>query len=249
MRPGPKTIAPLLALVALCLAALTPATAAAATERTVTVEASTTLKVPNDSASVGLSVSLERGTRAAALQAVSAQLRRVIAAVQGIPGVGDGDVRTGRISVRKSVRGERPTYRASEGIGVTLHQPDKAGELVSAAIGAGATGIRGPSFFVGDTEAAATAALTAAFEKARGRAAALAKAAAASLGPALSIDEGGGAEFAPAPTTKSIGATDCAIAPAPARRVSAEACAGPPPPTKPGESTVSATVRVVFALQ
>lgn len=249
MRPGPKTIAPLLALVALCLAALAPATAAAATERTVTVEASATLKVPNDSASVGLSVSLERGSRAAALQAVSAKLRRVIATVQGIPGVGDGDVRTGRISVRKSFRGERPTYRASEGIGVTLHQPDKAGELVAAAIGAGATGIRGPSFFVGDTEAAATSALTAAFEKARGRATALAKAAGATLGQALSIDEGGGAEFAPAPQAKSVGATDCAIAPAPARRVSAEACAGPPPPTKPGVSTVSATVRVVFALQ
>ena len=55
--------------------------------------------------------------------------------------------------------------------------------------------------------------------------------------------------LAPAPQAKSVGATDCAIAPAPARRVSADACAGPPPPTKPGDSTVSATVRVVFALQ
>jgi uncharacterized protein len=249
MRPGPKTIAPLLALLALCLLALAPATAAAATERTVTVEASATLKVPNDSASVGLSVSLERGSRTAALQAVSAKLRRVIGAVQAIPGVGDGDIRTGRISVRRSFQGERPTYRASEGIGVTLHEPDKAGELVATAIGAGATGIRGPNFFVGDTEAAATAALSAAFERARGRATALARAAGASLGQALSIDEGGGAEFAPAPEAKTVGSTDCAIAPAPARRVSADACAGPPPPTKPGVSTVSATVRVVFALQ
>jgi uncharacterized protein len=244
MRHGLKTIALLVALAAL----LVPATAVAA-ERTVTVEASATLKVPNDSASVGLSVNLERGSRAAALRATSVKLQRVIAAVQAVPGVGDGDIRTGSISVRRSFRGERPVYRASQGIGVTLHQPDKAGELVSAAIGAGATGIRGPNFFVGDTEAAATAALSAAFEKARGRAAALAKAAGATLGQALSIDEGGGAEFAPAPTAKSAPATDCAIAPAPARRIAADACDGPTPPTKPGVSTVSATVRVVFALQ
>lgn len=248
MRLAAKTIALLAMLAALAL----PAGAHAA-ERTVAVEASATLKVPNDSASVGVSVSLERSSRGAALQAVSAKLRAVIVAAHGIPGVGDGDIRTSRISVRKSFHGQRPAYRASEGAGVTLHQPDRAGELVAAAIQAGATGISGPSYFVGDTEAAAGAVLTAAFEKAKARATTLAKAAGATLGPALTIDEGGGAEFPPTSEAKAAPASGCvpapAFTPAPDRKASARTCVAAPPPTKPGTSSVSATVRVVFALQ
>jgi uncharacterized protein len=252
---NPKIVAVGTVLV-LVLAALCPPAAAVAAERTVTVEASATLKVPNDSASVGLSVSLERSSRGAALQAVSAKLRRVIATVQGISGVGDGDIRTGRISVGKSFHGKTPRYRASEGIGVTLHQPENAGELISAAIAAGATGVSGPNYFVGDTETAATNALTAAFEKAKLRATALASAAGATLGQALTIDEGGGAEFAPSPESKAApNAGSCGVSAEPvgatAKRAGAESsvCAGTPPPSKPGTSTVSATVRVVFALQ
>lgn len=78
---------------------------------------------------------------------VAVRLRAVIATVQAVPGVGPGDITTGRISVRKVTRGERMLYRAAEGISVTLHQPDRAGELVSAAIAAGATGTSGPRFF------------------------------------------------------------------------------------------------------
>src|SRR4051794_14363687 len=105
----------------LALALLAPAAAAAA-ERTVSVTAEATLKVPNDSASLGFSVSRERRSRGGALRAVSGGLRGVIAAVEAIPGVGASDVTTGRIAVRKSVRGRRAVYRAAEGIGVTLHQ-------------------------------------------------------------------------------------------------------------------------------
>src|SRR6478672_3308429 len=185
---SPRTPVPIL-IALLSLALLAPASAVAV-ERTVAVSASATLKVPNDSAGVGLSVSRERRSRGAALQAVAKGLRGVIAAVQGIPGVGAGDVTTGRISVRKVFHGERVAYRAAEGIGVTLHQPDEAGDLVAAAIGAGATGVNGPMFFVGDAEAAFAGALAAAFDKAKVRATALATRAGATLGPALTIEEG-----------------------------------------------------------
>src|SRR3954454_19011871 len=154
-----RTLIPI-ALLALALGLLGPASAGAA-ERTVSVTAEATLKVPNDSASLGFSVSRERRSRGGALRAVSGGLRGVIAAVEAIPGVGASDVTTGRIAVRKSVRGRRAVYRPAEGIGVTLHQPEKAGELVAAAIAAGATGVSGPDFFVGDSEAAFTAALAA----------------------------------------------------------------------------------------
>jgi uncharacterized protein YggE len=250
----------LLALLALAL--LVPASAGAAVERSVSVTADATLKIANDSAGFGFSVSKERRTRGAALRAVSSGLRGVIAAVQAVPGVEDGGVTTGRISVRKTFRGEKAVYRASEGISVVLHQPDKAGDLVSAAIAAGATGLSGPNFFVGDTETAFSQALAAAFAKAKAQATTLAAQAGATLGPALLIDEGEGAQLIPqsdsefsAPAAKGCATTGptttetTSAGPTTAsKRVSR--CAGAaPPPTKPGTSTVTATVHVIFALQ
>ncbi|HET7444233.1 MAG TPA: SIMPL domain-containing protein [Solirubrobacterales bacterium] len=236
------------ALLALAVVVALPATASAA--RTVSVTADATLKVANDSARLSFGVSKERRTRGAALRAAAAKLRAVIAAVQTVPGVGPGDVRTGRITFRKASRGKKTVYRASAGIGVTLHQPDKAGELVSVAIAAGATGVSGPSFFVGDTAAAEASALAAAFQKARARAAVLAAQAGATLGPALQIDEGEGATFEPQfdESAKGVSAPSCGTGSAPVKRANASACTGAPPPTKPGSSTVSATVHVVFEL-
>jgi uncharacterized protein YggE len=247
-----RTTAPLLALalVALALALALPATASAA--RTVSVTADATLKVPNDSARLSFGVSKERRTRGGAVGAASAKLRAVIAAVQTIPGVGAGDVRTGRISVHKTFRGRKAIYRAGEGIGVTLHQPDNAGELVSAAIAAGATGVSGPRYFVGDTEAAEARALAAAFDRAKARAAVLAAQAGATLGPALEIDEGEGALVEPqfdGAAGKEVSAPSCGTGSAPVKRASNSVCTtGAPAPTKPGTSTVSATVHVVFEL-
>src|SRR6185312_3836309 len=86
-------------------------------------------------------------------------------------------------------------YRATEGISVTLHEPAKAGELISAGLGAGATGVSGPSFSVGDEEEAFAKVLAAAFDKAKERATVLATQAGAQLGAAITIEEGEGAEF------------------------------------------------------
>ncbi|MET0306786.1 MAG: SIMPL domain-containing protein [Solirubrobacterales bacterium] len=216
-------------LAALALTLLVPAPASAL-DRTVTVSGSATQQVPNDTAGLGFQVAQERRSRAAALRVVSVRLRTVIAAVQGIPGVGPGDVATGQISVRKVVRDELTLYRASEGISVILHQPDQAGEMVNAAVAAGATGTRGPRFFAGDPELAYESTLLAAFDQAKAKAAALAARAGATLGPAVNIEEG--SELVPAqgaPQSKDT--------------------AAPAPPVKPGASTVTATVRVVFELQ
>lgn len=244
-----RTVAPLLALALLALVLALPATASAA--RTVSVTADTTLKVPNDSARLSFGVSKDRRSRGGALRAASGKLRAVIVAVQKVPGVGPGDVRTGRISLHKALRDRKAVYRASEGIGVTLHQPDKAGELVSTAIAAGATGVSGPSYFVGDTEAAEAKALAAAFDKAKARAGVLAAQAGATLGPALEIDEGEGVRFEPQfdGSSKSGPQSACGTATAgPSKRASTSACGAAPAPTKPGSSTVSATVHVVFEL-
>lgn len=227
MPLGLRTSA-LTALLALLL--LAPATAAAQ-ERTIAVKGAATLAVPNDTASLGLSVSKERKTRAAALRIVAIRLREVIAATQTVPGVGPGDVTTGQISLRKLTRDERTVYRASEGISVILHQPDRAGDLISAAIAAGATGTRGPTFFPGNPDLAYENVLIAAFDQAKAKASALAQRAGAVLGPAISIEEG----------TEAI--------PSPAEQKGSSQAPESSPPVKPGTSTVTATVRVIFALQ
>ncbi len=236
-----------IAISAVLGAGLLAAPALAAPERTVSVAGEATVSVPNDAARLGFSVSAVRTKRSAALGAVASGLRAVIAAVQKSPGVGQGDITTAAISVSRVTRKKRDLYRASEGIGVILHQPELAGELVSAAVTAGATGTRGPTFFVGDESAAYNGALIAALGQARERAAALAAAAGATLGSVISIAEG--SEVTPAPeiaqgTTK--GAADCGIVPVAAKR-STRSCVAAPP-VKPGHTTVTATVHVVFAL-
>lgn len=221
------------ALIAAC--ALLPAAAGAATGRTVAVTASATVKVPNDTAKLGFGVKRERKTRGAALQATAAGLRKVIATAQAFPGVGEGDIRTGRIDVRPVQKGKVTVYRASEGIQVTLHEPSKSGELVSKALTAGATGVSGPSFSVGNEEEAFAKVLAAAFVKAKERANVLATQAGATLGVAITIEEGEGAEFiGPRSFDTESG--------------SVKGVAAPTPPTKPGTSKVKATVHVVFEL-
>lgn len=220
----------LLLTAALALGLAVPS-GASAQERTVSVEGTATQQVPNDTAGLGFQVAKERRSRASALRVVSVRLRAVIAAVETIEGVGAGDVTTGQISVRKVVRGERTVYRASEGISVTLHEPDRAGELVSAAVAAGATGTRGPRFFAGDPEQAYESTLLAAFDQAKAKATALATRAGATLGAAISIVEG----------TEAV--------PVQPQSKGAQGVSAPAPPTKPGASTVTATVHVIFELR
>src|SRR6195952_2045840 len=208
------------ALAATC--ALLPAAAGAATGRTVAVTASATVKVPNDTAKLGFGVKREKKTRGAALQATAAGLRKVIAAAQAFPGVGDGDIRTCRIGVRPVQKGKVTVYRATEGIQVTLHEPSKSGELITAALAAGATGVSGPSFTVGNEEEAFAKVLGAAFTKAKERASVLATQAGAHLGQALTIEEGEGAEFI-GPRFDAAESEGGAVVKA-----------GPTPPTKPG---------------
>jgi uncharacterized protein len=220
-------------LAAVALALLLPASASAV-ERTVTVKGSATQKVPNDAAKLGFSVSVERKSRQDALRVVAVKLRAVIAAVQSTPGIGPADVTTGAISVRKITRDKHTLFRASEGVGVILHEPARAGELVNAAIAAGATGTRGPDFFAANPEAAYNNTLLAAFDQAKGKAATLATRAGSILGPALTIEE----------------ATEAVAAQPRSKGGELEAAdAAPTPPAKPGASTVTATVRVVFALE
>jgi uncharacterized protein len=234
-----RTKSLLLGLAAIAaLAALLPAAAGAATGRTVAVTASATVKVPNDTAKIGFGVARERKTRGGALHATAAGLNKVIAAAKAFPGVGEGDVRTGRIDVRPVKKGKVTIYRATEGASVTLHEPSKSGELISKVIAAGATGVNGPSFSVGNEEEAFATVLGAAFAKAKARATVLATQAGAHLGAALVIEEGSGEFIGPRTFEAAESEESAPVA----------GKAAPAPPTKPGTSTVKATVHVIFEL-
>jgi uncharacterized protein len=227
-------------LALLAAIALLPAAAGAATGRSVTVTASATVKVPNDTAKIGFGVKREKKTRADALRATAAGVREVIAAAKAFPGVGEGDVRTGRIDVRPVQKGKVTVYRATEGAQVTLLEPSKAGELIGKVIAAGATDVNGPSFTVGNEEEAFAKVLGAAFVKAEERAGVLAAQAGAKLGAAITIEEGEGAEFIGPRTFEAEESGEAAAG--------GTAKASPNPPTTPGTSTVKATVHVVFEL-
>jgi uncharacterized protein len=221
----------MIVLLALAASLVLPATAAAI-DRTITVKGEAVQEVVNDAAELGFSVSKERKSKSAALRIVAIRMQAVIATIKATPGVGSSDVSTGEISVRKLTRNGKAIWRASEGVGVVLHQPERAGELVSAAVAAGATGTRGPRFFSSHPETAYNDALLAAFDQAKAKAAALAARAGAILGPVLTIEEG--REVVPETS---------------APRGEKKGPRGLAPPVEPGTSTVTATVRVVFALE
>ncbi len=234
-------------VVALSFVPALAAPAANAAERVISVSAKATIAVPNDTATIDVGVSRVRNTRGKALQDASAGLRKVITAVQAIPGVEEGDIHTGNIGVRKVVRGKSIVYRGIEGAQVTLHEPTNSGELIAKALAAGATGFRGPSYSVGNQNAAFAKALAVAFEKAKERAQVLANQADEKLGPAVSIAEGTNTARLSEPTP-SLAALPVAVPPAAPGHRAKKAKPKPPPPTKPGTSTVRASVSVIFEL-
>lgn len=223
------------ALILLALGALLTPAAASALDRTVSASAEASLRVRSDTAKAGFAIAAERRSRGAALHAASSGLRRVLATLGRVPGVGSGDISTGRVSVETKRRGGKTRYRATERVAVVIHQPRQAGALVDGAVAAGATSVNGPFYFVADPDAAFAKVLGMAFDQAKAQAAILAAQAGATLGAVIAIDEGEGA-FVAAEPEKAAGAGFLTNAPSPL-------------PVRPGTSTVGAFVHVVFALQ
>lgn len=207
--------------------------------RKVSVRGQSSTLVANDAARLTLGVSATRPTAAAALQAASRRMQRVIGAVRAT-GVAPADIRTQNISINRLVtrlkggRTRNRGYRATQGIGVVVRDIDRTGVVVERAVGAGATRVSGPEFFVSNASRSYREALGLAFDDARAEAQALAERAGARLGAVLSMEET--TETEPMPQ---------AAANAPA---GADAPARVAPPVQPGESRLDASVVVVFEL-
>lgn len=184
--------------------------------------------VTPDRASFAFGTVSQAATASAALAASSQSVARVIAALKKA-GVAQADIQTAEVSLspRMNNNGDDIVgYTASNTVTATIKKIGDAGDVVDAAVGAGANQVSGPNLLASDQDAAYRNALKSAVAQARAKAETLAAAANGTLGTITSMVEGGGA----IPMPLAAGAKDSSV------------------PIEPGTQKIEATVSVTFAL-
>jgi uncharacterized protein YggE len=144
-----------------------------------------TVRVKPDTASISFTTSGENSDKSAAVNQASAEMRRVIAAMQR-NGVRRGDLQSNMDVYNDTSRG---VYDASEYLQVTVRQIADAGKLVAKGLNAGADSSSGPSFSLSDQNAGYAAALRAALSNARAHANAAALLIGAHVTGVISVDD------------------------------------------------------------
>ncbi|MDQ2967317.1 MAG: SIMPL domain-containing protein [Actinomycetota bacterium] len=182
-----------------------------------------------DRASFAFGTVSQAVTANAALAATSQAVTRVIAALKKA-GVAQGDIQTSDVSLspRMNDKGDVIVgYTASNTVTATLRKIGDAGDVVDAAVGAGANQVSGPNLLASDQDAAYRNALKGAVADARTKAETLAAASSSTLGKITAIVEGGGGV---PPMPFAVGAAkDSSV------------------PIEPGTQKIEATVSVTFA--
>jgi uncharacterized protein len=222
----------------LVAAAAAPASAqqAAQPTRVIAVWGQGEASAAPDMAELSAGVVSEGRTAGAALAANSEAMEKVIAAAKGM-GVAARGLQTAGIGVnpvyaRPDRPGEPPRitgYRASNTLRIRLDDLDKLGALLDAVVAAGANMANGLSLGVADAAKIEDEAREAAMKDARRKAELLAKASGVALRHVVSISEEGAGR--PVPLRGRAMATQSAA------------------PVEPGETTVNATLRVVYAIE
>jgi len=209
-------------------AASTPTTTGT---NTVTVDGTGTVTAVPDQASFDFSVQTKAATANAALTQNGTDVRAVIAAVEGA-GVPEASIQTAQVSLSPVTSSNGTTivgFTAYDTVTAINLAIAKAGSIVDAAVGAGATSVDGPSLTVSSQDALYAQALEAAVAQAKTKAQALADAADEPLGQIVTMVEGGGQVT---PLSLAAGA----------------ATAQSPTPIEPGTQQIQATVTVTFGL-
>jgi uncharacterized protein len=192
----------------------------------ITVLGTGSANVTPDRASFGFGTVSQAATANAALSASSQAVARVIAALKKA-GVAQGDMQTSEVSLspRTNDKGDGIVgYTASNTVTATIRKIGDAGDIVDAAVGAGANQVYGPNLLASDQDAAYRSALKGAVADARAKAETLATASGSTLGKITAIVEGGGAM----PMPMAVGAKDSSV------------------PIEPGTQKIEATVSVTF---
>lgn len=254
MRPRRRLAPALIAVPALAAALLLPACAARAQEpggptrpardRTITVTGTGVVEREPDQAVINLAVENMAQTADAAAQANAQTMERVIAALRRL-GLERDQIRTVSYQLHPEYARDEPRpgqqyeprivgYRAMNMVRVTLNDIRRVGEVIDAAISAGANRVTGLNFQLRDPERARVDALALAVQNARAEAQALAAALGETLGPALDVSTTG---MIPRPVPYMMDA------------IAARAeIATMPPPIEPGTLRVEATVTIVYRL-
>jgi uncharacterized protein YggE len=204
---------------------------------TVSVSGHGSVNVPPDTASVTIGVDVIKRTLDEAQETATVQATAVIEALKDA-GISAEDIRTSQFNVnilRDNSANANPTaitgFKITNQLRVTVRDIDQLGELLEAAVSAGANSIYGIGFFVDDRTAATSEARIAAVEDARIKAEELASAAGMTLGPVVAMSEG------VAPITYGMAGGG------------AGGAGGGAVPVEPGAAPVAVDVTMVFALR
>ena len=168
-----------------------PATSAPESTGSITVQGTGKITSVPDRAQMSFGVETQGETAKAALGANASEMQRLIAALKH---AGARDVQTQYVSVSPRY-GEAMTvlgYTATNSVSATVDELAKAGDVIDAAVEAGANQVSGPSLSLSDRDELYKEALEAAVADARDRAETLAGAANVALGGVKTIVEGGG---------------------------------------------------------
>ncbi len=156
--------------------------------RSITVTGQATIKATPDTATISLGVQAQAATAGEAMDGCSAAMTRVVNAVVNA-GVPRDNVQTSNVSLypqydygKEGSAGKIVGYQASNQVSVTWSNLDKIGDLIDAAVKAGANNVAGISFTVADSRALYLEAIGEAVRDARAKADALAGAAGVKVG-------------------------------------------------------------------
>src|SRR6476469_3885082 len=164
-------------------------------KRTITVPGQGTAVVEPDVASIRLGVNVLANTAGAARAGAAKSMEAILDAGLN-QGVARRDGRTALVSLNPTMdysgtKGPMITgYQVQNSVAVTLRTLTKTGELIDAALGAGASTLDSLDFRLDDPTHAAEEARIAAIADARARAATIARAAGARVGEVVAVVEG-----------------------------------------------------------
>jgi uncharacterized protein YggE len=202
--------------------------------RRVTVSGIGRVESVPDVATFGFGVSSRSSTAKEALESNSAAMRDVIEALRSA-GVAAKDLRTEQVSLTPQFDENGRTvvgYTATNSVSAKVDELEHAGDVVDAAVQAGANEVSGPALSRDDQAALYTKALRSAVAEARSKAEALAEASDASVGRALTIVEQGTGD-----------------GPEPPYYARMAMAADGSTPIEPGTEQIQAQVSVTFELQ
>jgi uncharacterized protein len=196
--------------------------------------ASAEVRVAPDRAAISLGV-MTRGSSVAQASAENARRQQAVIAAVRAQGIPAERIATMGYNVhpdyRHDPRGERePTisgYTVNNTIRVEVHQIERVGQIIDAALGAGANNMHGLNFWSSNVDDARRRALAEAVSRARADAEAMAQAAGGQLGPLESMSHGIVPSFPP---------------PMPMARMQMDAAVSAETPISAGEQTLTVTV-------